>query len=170
MVEKQTLKKVGIGCGVLVLLGMLGVGACVFLIKGATDGPANRGHAFFEQLRGGNTAVAWAMFSPTLQAQVPLNEFQGAVAEMPPLTTQTDSTFTSRSVHNNIGELSGYLTTPQRQVNVALTLSKTGGVWVIDSLSVMGRPLQARPPSPSGHPANPVGQPVGLPGANPAAP
>lgn len=140
--SKAILKKVGIGCGALVLLCMLGFGACLFFIKGATDPPANRSHAFFAHLREQNVPTAWTMLSPSLQARVPLQAFQSAVTQMPPLTTQTDSTFTSRSIEHGTARLSGYLTTPQGEVNVQLRLTELGGLWVIDSLSVMGQELQ----------------------------
>ena len=43
---KKVLKWVGLGCGAMVLMAAIGIGACVLLIKGATDEPAERSHLF----------------------------------------------------------------------------------------------------------------------------
>ncbi|MEM9192156.1 MAG: hypothetical protein AAGF12_23490 [Myxococcota bacterium] len=139
--SNKVLKWVGIGCGVVVLLGACGIGACVLVLKGATDGPANAAHAFFGDLRSSNYQQALQRMSASYQATHPLPTFQTNVQQIPALTTQTDSTFTNRSISNNTATVSGNLTTAQGDVPVTVNLSKVGDHWYIDSVMVQGQNL-----------------------------
>ncbi|MFT5354204.1 MAG: hypothetical protein ACI9KE_001407 [Polyangiales bacterium] len=139
---KTVLKWVGMGCGTLALLTVMGIGACVFFIKGATDAPADRSHEFFAHMRSGQQAQALAMMTPEYQATHPLPNFQQAVALLPPIAMQADSTFSNRSVNNSSATMSGFLTTPQGNVPVTVTLNQRVDVWYITSVMVAGQPLQ----------------------------
>lgn len=139
---KKVLKWVGLGCGGLILLGAIGVTACVLLIKGATDEPADRSHLFFANLRENNVAAAHAMMTPEYQATHPLPVFQQSLAALPVLVAQADSTFSSRSVQNSNATMSGFLTAPQGNVPVTVTLTHRGGVWHITSVNAAGQLMQ----------------------------
>lgn len=139
---KKVLKWVGIGCGGIALLAVIGIGACVFFIKGVTDEPAERSHEFFAHLRSGGVAQAHAMMSPEYQATHPIPQFQQSLALLPPLTMQADSTFNNRSVNNGVATMGGFLTTPQGSVPVTLTLNHRGEVWYITSVNLAGQMLQ----------------------------
>ena len=139
---KKILKWVGLGCGGMALLAALGIGACLFFIKGMTDEPADRSHLFFAHLRGNDLVQAHAMMSPEYQAMHPLPNFQQSVALLPALVMQADSTFTSRSVNNSNATMGGVLTTPQGNVPVTVTLNHRGAIWYITSVSLGGQMLQ----------------------------
>ena len=143
MAETKTiLKWVGIGCGGMVLLAALGVASCLFFIKGVTDEPADRSHQFFAHLRANDLVQAHAMMSPEYQATHPLPKFQQSVALLPPLVMQADSTLTNRSVSNGSATMGGFLTTPQGNVPVSVTLSHRADVWYITSVTLAGQMLQ----------------------------
>lgn len=139
---KKVFKWIGIGCGVITLLGILTVGACVFFIKGATDAPADTSHLFFAHLRGNDFVSARAMMSPEYQAAHPLPQFQQAVALIPPLTLQADSTFNNRNISNGTATMTGFLTTVQGSVPVTVSLRNAGEVWTITSVVAGGQFLQ----------------------------
>ena len=139
---KKVLKWVGLGCGAMVLMAAIGIGACVLLIKGATDEPAERSHLFFAHLRSNQIAEAHAMMSPEYQATHPLPTFQQSLAMLPPLVAQADSTFNNRSFVNENATMSGHLTTLQGNVPVTVTLTNRAGVWYITSVMAAGQPLQ----------------------------
>lgn len=138
-------KWIGIGCGVIVLIGVCIFGACTLCAGGiwqATDAPAQAAHGFFADARAQNWQNAYQRMSPSYQSTHTAQTLQAAASQIPAITQQTDSTFTNRQVQNATANLDGHLTTPSGPAPVNVTLSNQGGVWYIDSITVSGMPLQ----------------------------
>jgi hypothetical protein len=144
--QNNTLKIVGITCGVIVALGVCGVGACLAMggaaVWGATDAPAKAAHAFFRDLRTGNHQSALSRMSAHYQSTHDVATFQLNVSTIPALTQQTDSTFASRNITPGSANLTGSLTTASGEAPVVVILSQVGEHWYIDSVTVQGTVLQ----------------------------
>ena len=142
-------KWVGIGCGVLVLIGACIAVSCIVCSGGivgtalqATEAPAEASHAFFRDTRAGNWQGAHARMNATYQSTHTPESMQMAAASIPAITQNTDSTFSGRSVMNNVATMTGVLTTPSGSVPVEVVLSGSGTTWYIDSVTVQGMMLQ----------------------------
>ncbi len=136
----KTLKWVGIGCGLFVMLGLCATGAVLLIVQSAS-GPVDATASFFADLRGGNHAQALQRMNGNYQSTHPLPTFQQNVAAIPSLVQQTGASFNSTSVNNNVGTVSGNLSTPTGDVPVTVTLSQVGEYWYIDSVMVQGQTL-----------------------------
>lgn len=143
--KSNTLKYLGIGCVVVVLLGACGIGGCIVLgggaVMGAVAAPAEQTKSFFRDVRARSYQSALSRMSPAYQASHPVATFQQSVEGIPALTQQTDDTISSRSVNNSTATMSGTLTTPTGEVPVTVTLTQNGATWQIDSVVVNGTPL-----------------------------
>jgi hypothetical protein len=145
----STLKYVGIGCAVVTLLGLCGIGSCITCagagvggIMMAVEAPAEASHGFLRDLRSGNTAGAYARTSAAFQATHPEADFAARVAAVPALTTASDATLPNRNVRGATATMSGTLDGPSGPVgHVTIELSSMGEAWVIDSVTVDGTPL-----------------------------
>jgi hypothetical protein len=141
----STLKWIGIGCGVLVVLGLC-IGGIVAVIATtalqATEAPADAARGFFADLRGNDFDSALRRTGAAYQALHDVNTFRASVAQQPALTTQTDVTFTSRRVDNASATMSGNLSTPSGDIPVTVTLTQAGEHWYVESVTVQGQPLR----------------------------
>ena len=136
----KVLKWVGIGCGVVLLLGICATGGILLVVQSASA-PVDASASFFADLRRGDYQQGLQRMNGNYQATHPLATFQQNVAQIPSLTQQTGASFNSTSVNNNVGTVSGNLSTPTGDVPVTVTLSKVGEHWYIDSVMVQGQTL-----------------------------
>jgi hypothetical protein len=139
----NTMKIVGITCGVLLLLscccggGFLAMGgaglSAIFNsgAKGSTD-------AFLDELKANNHAQAFQRMGGAYQATHDVNTFTAAVATMPALTTFTDRTMNNISINGSSATVSGTLTTPQGAQQVVFQCSQSGEYWYIEQVVVNG--------------------------------
>jgi hypothetical protein len=145
----STLKYVGIGCAVLALLGICGLGACVTCagagvggIMVAVQAPAETTHAFLRDVRTGNTSGAYGRMSAAYRATHAEADFAAGIAALPALTTATDATISSRNVNGSMATMSGTLDGPAGPVGaVSVELSSVGDAWSIEAVLVDGQPL-----------------------------
>jgi len=167
MAEGRTVVKyVAIGCGVALLLIIIGVvsclGVCGACIGGGmmmTEGAVATGTAFFDDLRNGNVEGAYDRMSETYRSDHDLAAFRQTVEGMPMMTDQTGITFTGRNI--NAGQqttvrLSGVLAAPSGPANVVMQCVQVGEQWFIDAVSVEGEVFQGTQlpvaPTPMGFP------------------
>lgn len=144
----NTWKYVGIGCGIAALLSICAVGGCFTFcaagvggIVAATEAPATAAHGFFTDIRNHSTAAAYGRMSTAYRAAHTEADFGAAVAAIPGLEANTDSTFTGRAINGSTATLTGLLTSPTRPIQAIVTLHDEGGTWVIDSVLLDGQPL-----------------------------
>jgi len=142
--KSSPVKWIAIGCGAFVLIGACIAGSAALIAGGvfkATEAPAEAAHAFFGDLRAQNWQSAHSRMSAAYQSTRTPENLQLAAAQMPALTQQTDSTFSSRNIDATGATLSGYLTTPSGNVPVEVRLSSANDAWYIESLTVQGMTL-----------------------------
>lgn len=140
----STWKYVGIGCGILVLLGLCIGGACTVMCGGAIgagmaamEPPAEATRVFFGHVRAGDTAGAYAETAASYQASHSEAEFLAALATMPELSASTDQTISNRNVQAGLGAtMSGTLQGPGGTTPFSAHLVDQGGTWHIDTLTV----------------------------------
>ncbi|MEM8859648.1 MAG: hypothetical protein AAGD96_15075 [Chloroflexota bacterium] len=113
------------GC---VLLSCLAVGGLLFLTRDV----ASAGDEFMEALRNEQFSLAYEMMHPALQSEYDGYEgFQDAFRE---IGLNIESwRFTSRSINNDSGELSGQVTTTGQGGTVFLALLNENDQWFISS-------------------------------------
>jgi hypothetical protein len=139
----NTMKIVGITCGVLMLLscccgggflalGGAGVGA-IF-----SGGPKSSTDAFLDELKANNYQQALQRMGGQYQATHDANTFAAAVATLPALTQFTDRTMNNIQINNNTGTVSGTLSTAQGPQPVVFQCSKQGEFWYIEQVTVGG--------------------------------
>ncbi|MCA9535816.1 MAG: hypothetical protein KC593_19155 [Myxococcales bacterium] len=139
----NTMKIVGITCGVLLLLSCC-CGGGFFALGGAgvgamlSGGPKGSTDAFLDELRANNHAQAFQRMGGQYQATHDVTSFTAAVATMPALTQFTDRTMNNIQINNNTGTVSGVLTTPQGAQPVVFQCTKQGEYWYIDQVTVGG--------------------------------
>jgi len=125
------------GCGscLVLLVGfiLLVVGLPFLLSRGPVD--AVRGQ--LKELKAGQTDSAYARLSSSYREVVSREAFTGFVLRHPSLKDNADSTFLSRSIHNDRAELEGFLTaTGGEREQVRFRLEKEGGDWKIAAMEV----------------------------------
>ncbi len=145
MADNQKIAKyVGIGCGVVLLLGCcIGGGAYFACSKfaGALGAPKGQATGFFYDMREGRPEAALQRMDGPYQASHDLARFQQATATIPAIASQTDTTFSSIQINNGSATVSGFLTTPNGNIPVTVTLSNIGENWYIDSVVIANVPL-----------------------------
>lgn len=145
----NTWKYVGIGCGILALIGACSLGTCVIFCGGAigagiaaTEAPAEATRAFFDAVRGGNAATAYAQTATSYQASHTMDQFQAGLASMPELAASSDQTISNRNVQAGQGAtMGGTLQGPSGMTPFSAHLVEEGGGWHIDELTVGGGSL-----------------------------
>lgn len=196
MAEGRTVGKyIAIGCGVALLIAIIGVVSCVGLcgacIGGGmmmTEGAVAQGTAFFGDLRDGNVETAYNRMSESYRSANDLEAFRQTVEGMPIMTKQTGVNFMGRNI--NAGSqtrvrLTGMLTAPEGNGTLEMHCVQVGELWFIDAVSVQGETFQGTQlptaPMPMGFPqqnpfpgtnqpqAQPPTDPSGQPPADPAA-
>ncbi len=140
--KSSTLKWVGVGCGVLLLIGACGVASAFFACDRMLSPPVGQARGFFGDLRSGDYASALARTNAAYQSTHTVEAFQVAVTAMPAATGQTDVSFSNRNVEGASATVAGSLATPSGDVPVTVRLSRAGEHWYIDSVTVQGQMLQ----------------------------
>ena len=105
--ERNWLKWVGIGCGSLLVLGIVAGVALFSVVRAATAGPEKVAKDFLAAAATGEVERAYEYFSAPLQESQPLEAFRAAVAANPSLFDVIDTTFSDRSADLNGAKLAG---------------------------------------------------------------
>lgn len=127
----ETKKIILILAGVAVLFLLL-AGGIVWLVFEMTAEPVRVVRAHLEAINQNDYPRAYGYFSAGLKAELSQEEFQSLVEQNPGIFRTSDSTFSSRSIKNNVATLRGTLTGQQGQVTpVRYTLVKEGDQWLI---------------------------------------
>lgn len=100
--------KKAIGCGVIAIA--LFVGLILSVVFYATSGITEAADEFFAAARSGDDAAAYALTSQQLQNQL-TSEDLGEFLEQNGLDAVVETSWASRSMENDRGELSGTVTT-----------------------------------------------------------
>ena len=139
----STWKYVGIGCGILAVLAMCGLGACFLTCGGAIgagmaamEPPADATRAFFASVRAGDTAGAYSQTATSYQSSHTLEQFQTSLGTMPEIAASTDQTISNRNVQAGLGAtMAGTLQGPSGNTPFSAHLVDEGGLWHIDTLT-----------------------------------
>lgn len=138
--KNKTLMYVGIGCSVLAVLALAcGGGFYACWSKLAEAKPY--AHAFLADLREANYPSALQRMDGPYQSRHNVQSFQGAVAQVPALTTHTDATMNNFNTINGVTTVTGSLTTATGSVPIQLVMTKLEENWYIQSVTVNGQPL-----------------------------
>lgn len=139
----STWKYVGIGCGILALIAVCGIGTCAITCGGAIgagvaamEPPAEATRTFFGSVRGGDVAGAYAQTASSYQSSHTLEQFQASLATMPEIAASTDQTISNRNVQAGFGAtMAGTLQGPSGSTPFSAHLVDEGGTWHIDTLT-----------------------------------
>jgi len=151
--ESNTLKYVGIGCLIVGLLGVCGVGACVTCVGAGAGGimaavaaPAEAAHGFMREVRTGSTPAAYARMNASYRAANTQADFDARLLAFPALTAATDATIAQRNVHGTTATMSGTLDGTVCAaggtgcaVPVSFELHQEGEAWFIDAITIEGQ-------------------------------
>ncbi|MEM9067573.1 MAG: hypothetical protein AAGE52_03675 [Myxococcota bacterium] len=139
--KSNTLKYLGIGCGVLTLLALACGGGFYACWAKLTEAKPHA-HAFLRDLREMNYPSALQRMDGAYQSRHNVQSFQGSVAQIPALTTHTDATLTNFNTTNMTTTVEGTLTTPSGPTPVVIVMNQVGEYFYIQSVTVSGVPLQ----------------------------
>lgn len=140
------LRFLGIGCGALLLLGMVAGSLFFLLIYKATEGPEQTVKAFLTAAGSGDYGTAHGYFSEELKRVQPLEQFSAKAAENQRLFQVQDTTFNSRSVDLSGAKLSGTLTLANdTELPASFELVKENGQWRLTSYQLGGKPPAPEP-------------------------
>jgi len=131
----------GVGCGVLALLTVCGGGSGIFLFFRAMGEPVAYARGFLDDIRERDWHDALQRMNAGYQNTHVEESFRQSAESLPALVQHTDATFTSHSSANSTAQVEGNLTTPSGPIAVAMTLTKHGDHWYIDTVNVAGQPL-----------------------------
>ena len=107
----STARKIGIGCGVVVLGFVLLIGGLLAFVWMATAGPEEAVRNFLAAAAAGDYAKAHDYFAMPLKEKQPLEAFTNSVKQTPSLFDIADTTFSDRSIDMTTGaKLSGSVT------------------------------------------------------------
>jgi hypothetical protein len=145
--NSNTLKYVGIGCGIAALLGLCGVGACAACagagiggVMVAVEAPAEQAHGFLRDARTGNPSAAYARMNSTYRSLHGEAEFAARLAAFPALTSATDATLSSRNVNGPTATMRGTLDGASGSLGtVSIELVSEGELWSITAIDVNGQ-------------------------------
>ena len=149
--ERGGLKWVALGCGIALLVAVVGVvsclgvcGACAGGFYAATLAPATVAQEFFQHLAQGRVEAAYDKLTPRYRAELDLDDFRHQVALVPHLAGAGPASFSRRSLQPDGAILGGFVPTPDGQLPVQVRLVEEGEQWLIDSFSISGE--VRRPP------------------------
>lgn len=131
MAEKQNwLKWVAIGCGAVILLGIVfGVGI-YYVVRGATAAPEAVAKQFLAAAASGDADRAYGYFAAPLKEQQPLESFREALADNPALFSVVDTSFSERSIDGAGAKFSGTGTLKAgTKVPISFSLVKENDTW-----------------------------------------
>jgi hypothetical protein len=146
---------VGIGCGGLLLIGLLIGGGIAFLAyRGyqAFQAPTAEVKAHLADVKAGNLDAAYARLAPAYQSEVSKEELQAFAAKHAVFAQNADSTFSSVQIQNETATLGGSLRGADgTREDASFKLVSQGGAWKITDIEVGGeRPQEAIPDTGSG--------------------
>jgi hypothetical protein len=125
---------IGLGCGAVLLLGMLGSTVFFLFLKKATSGPEETIKSFLAAAGSGDFTTAHGYFSEALKQVQPLEQFTAQASAHQQLFQVQDTTFSSRSVSLEGAELSGTVTlTGGTQLPASFKLVMENGQWRLTS-------------------------------------
>jgi hypothetical protein len=125
-----------------------GCGGCLVLLVGfvlllvglpllMSRGPVQAVRAQLSEIKSGQTDAAYARLSNSYREVVSREAFAGFVLRHPSLKDNADSTFLSRSIHNDRAELGGYLVAAGGAREEALyRLEREDGAWKVTAMEV----------------------------------
>ena len=133
MASRPWLKYAGIGCGSLILLGVIIAAVAFFAVKSMTAGPEREVKTFLAAAAGHDYARAYSTFSAPLKDTQSLQTFTAAVVANPSLFDVKDTSFSNRSIDTTSGaSLEGTATLGAgTQVPISFKLVKENETWKI---------------------------------------
>jgi len=131
-------EKKGVALWIKILGGAVAVIAViVFIAMWATSGLMDPINRHLDALRAGDMEAAYAETSGAFRQNTSIEQYNDFVTQYPILIEYTDSSFSSRSVENNIGNVSGTLTAPDGTIYpIEFKLVKENDAWVILGLNL----------------------------------
>ena len=108
--KRPWLKWVALGCGGLIVLGVLAGAALFFVVRTMTAGPEQVARDFCSAAAAGDYARAHDYFSAPLKEKQPLDQFTAAARANASLFDIVDTTFTERSIDLAGAKLAGTVT------------------------------------------------------------
>lgn len=146
---------VGIGCGGILLIGLLiGAGIGLMVYKGVQmfQAPAEAVKLHLADVKAGNLDAAHARLTAEYQAEVTKEELQAFAAKHPSFGQNADTTFNNRSMQNDTATFGGSLRASSGESEATtFNLVQQGGVWKISDIEVGGeRPQNAMPEATGG--------------------
>ncbi len=132
-------KILGGGClGLIVFVGLI-----VGVVFWATSGITDTADDFFAAANDGDYEQAYSLTSQQLQGQIDADGLEAYLIENS-LNQVTDTSWSSRSMENNTGELSGSVTTATGgEIPVTMELIKEGDDWRIKFIDVGNAGLES---------------------------
>jgi hypothetical protein len=127
-----------LGCGGILLVGLVVFGAIVGGAFYKSRGAVEAVHAQLEEIRDGNLYAAYARTSASYQAAHPATAFATFVERHPGLKANTGADFTNRSVENDAATLSGTLAHDAGTQSVVYRLGRERDGWKITGIAVDG--------------------------------
>jgi hypothetical protein len=130
--EKKTVITVVAIVAVVVVLIAAGIGGLVWFVFKATAPPVEAVRAHLAAINQGDYAGAYSYLHTSVQQQMSLEDFQGYVESNSSVLKTTDTTFSNRSIQNNVCTLRGTHTGQDGTVTpVRWTLVHQGERWFI---------------------------------------
>jgi hypothetical protein len=142
MAERRSwFKWIGIGCGGLVLLGIVLVAVIVFTVRTLTAGPEQVARDFCQAVAAGDYARAHDAFSAPLKESQPLEVLIAAARARPSLFKIVDTSFTDRSIDLTGAKLAGTATLEAgTTVPVSFTFAKEHDEWKLIAYNIGSAP------------------------------
>ena len=130
--EKKTIVIVGVIVAVIVVGIAAAVGGIVWFVFKATAPPVEAVRAHLAAINQGDYARAYTYLHTSVQQQMSLEDFQGYVETNSSVLKTTDTTFSNRSIQNDVCTLRGTHTGQDGTVTpVRWTLVHQGDRWLI---------------------------------------
>ncbi|MEI6667070.1 MAG: hypothetical protein WCP29_02860 [Acidobacteriota bacterium] len=127
-------KRIGIGCGALLVLVIVGVVILFFTVKTLTAGPEQVVRSFVDAAAAGDYARAHDYFSVPLKESQPLAAFTATVKANPSLFAIASTTFSDRSIDTSGAKLGGTVTLKAgTTVPASFSLVQENGTWKLIS-------------------------------------
>lgn len=134
MEKKGNKKGCVIGCLLAGILGLGGLGACVWTVFMITAPVAEASDLFLAKIGQGKAAEAYQEASSTLRAGSTEEEFTAAVRNLG-LDGYQSASWSSRNIENDEGSVSGTVKTKTGEIPLAITLRLEDGVWRVASFT-----------------------------------
>jgi hypothetical protein len=146
---------VGLGCGGLLLVGLLvggGIGFAVYKGVKTLQAPGAEVKAMLADTRSGNLDAAYARLAPAYQAEVSKEEFQAFSAKHATFSQNADSGFSNVQIQNDTATLGGSLKSVEGvSEDASFKLVRQAGAWRVTDIEVGGeRPQDAIPDTGTG--------------------